>query len=198
MGLEIDLGSLAGPGRRRQELEASLVREVTEADLGILAVTDRQTVPQPIKKITERHHMVARLLAAGTKEGEVAALTGFDNARISVLKNSPAMVDLIALYREEVDASFAHVLDHMSGLSKDAILELRERLEEEPEAFSVKELKEVAELALDRTGHGKASTVNQNVNVNLASRLEAARNRAKAIAKGDVIEAEIVGENEDG
>lgn len=194
MGLEIDIGDLVGPGRRRLPLEADYVRELTDADLGILAVTDRETKAPEIKRVTERHHMVARLLAAGTKEGEVAALTGYDNARISVLKASPAMQELIALYREEVDTQFASVLDHMAGLSKDAILELRNRLEEEPEDFSVKELKDVAELALDRTGHGKATTVNNNVNVSLASRLEAARARAKAISRGEIIDAEIVGE----
>lgn len=197
MGLEIDIGDLAGPGRRRLPLEASYVRELTDADLGILAVTDRETAPQPIKRITERHHMVARLLAAGTKEGEVAALTGYDNARISVLKASPAMQELIALYREEVNAQFAHVLDHMAGLSTDAILELRSRLEEDPDDFSVKDLREVAELTLDRTGHGKATTVNNNVNVNLAQRLESARARAKAISRGEVIDAEVLPEEPD-
>ena len=194
MGLEIDIGDLVGPGRRKLPLEADFVRELTDADLGILAVTDREMKPQELKRITERHHMVARLLAAGTREGEICILTGYDNSRISVLKNSPAMQELIALYRGEVDTQFASVLDHMAGLSKDAILELRHRLEEEPEDFSVKELKAVAELALDRTGHGKATTVNSNVNVSLASRLEAARARAKAISHGQIIDAEIVEE----
>lgn len=192
MKLEIDIGKLAGPGRRALPLEATYVRELREADLGILAVTDRDTTPAPIKRITERHHMVARLLAAGTPEGEVAALTGYDNSRISVLKNSPAMQELIALYRREVNTQFASVLDHMAGLSTDAIIEIRERLEESPEDFSIKELTSVAELTLDRTGFGKASTVNTNVNISLASRLEAARARAKSIAHGNVIEAEVI------
>lgn len=192
MGLEIDIGDLVGPGRRRLPLEAEYVRELTDADLGILAVTDREMKAPELKRVTERHHMVARLLAAGTREGEIAVLTGYDNARISVLKQSPAMQELIALYREEVDAQFASVLDHMAGLSKDAILELRTRLEEEPEDFSVKELRDVAELALDRTGHGKATTVNNNVNVSLASRLEAARARAKALSRGEIIDAEVI------
>lgn len=194
MGLEIDVGKLAGPGRRKLPLEAEFVRELNDADLGILAVTDRESPAVELKRITERHHMVARLLAAGTREGEVAALTGYDNSRISVLKSSPAMQELIALYREEVDVQFASVLDHMAGLSKEAILEIRNRLEEDPEKFSVKELKEVAELTLDRTGHGKATTVNNNVNVSLASRLENARARAKAISRGEVIDAEVLPE----
>lgn len=192
MGLQIDIGDLVGPGRRKLPLEAEYVRELSDADLGILAVTDRETIPAPIKRITERHHMVARLLAAGTSPGEVSALTGYDNSRISVLQNSPAMQELIALYRAEVNTQFAHTLDHLAGLSKDAILELRLRLEEEPEEFSVKELKDVAELALDRTGYGKATTVNSNVNVSLAARLETARARAKAISHGQIIDAEVI------
>ena len=192
MGLDIDITKLAGPGRRKLPLEATVTREISTADLGLLATMDRGSESGELKKIGERHHMVARLLAAGTPPGEVAACTGFSASRISILQNSPAMKELIALYQKEVNAQFSQVLDHMAGLSTDAILTLRERLEENPDDFSVKELIGVAELTLDRTGHGKTSTVNQNVNVNLAARLENARQRAKQLARGDVIEGEII------
>jgi hypothetical protein len=116
-------------------------------------------------------------------------ITGYEPARISILQNSPAMQELIELYKTEVDEQFASVLDHMAGMSKDAILEIRDRLEESPEDFSLKNLQDIAEMALDRTGHPRAKEMNTNINVNFADKLNAARERAKRVASGEVVDA---------
>lgn len=190
MSLEQDILAALGPGRLPVKVEAEIVREITDADIARLVTTPAGTAPQEIKKITERHHMVARLLAAGTPEGEVAIITGYTLSRVSVLKGSPAMQELIALYKKAVDTEFVAVFDHLAGLSKDALTELRERLETEPEKFSNKQLLEVLDATLDRTGHPRAKEVKQEVNVNIRDKLDAARIRARRAAQGEIIEAD--------
>lgn len=148
--LGLNIVNLGGPGRPAKPLEASVVRALNQADLELAAVTERHSQPPAIKRITDRHHALARLLAAGTGEGEAALILGYDVSRVSILKNSPAFVELLDLYRSEVDREFATTLDHMAGLSRDALIELRERLEETPEKFSNRELLSVLTDMVDR------------------------------------------------
>lgn len=148
--LGLNIVDLSGPGRPAKPLEAVTIGELTAADLELAAMTERHSQPPAIKRITDRHHALARLLAAGTPEGEAAMILNFDNSRVSILKQSPAFQELLALYRSEVDREFATTLDHMAGLSRDALLELRERLEDAPEKFSNRELLAVITDMTDR------------------------------------------------
>lgn len=191
MSLELDITNALGRGRPSKPLAVEEVRELVPADLAMFEAT-QGTTPDPIKRISERHHMVARLLAAGTKPGEVSIITGLSLSRISILQNSPAMKDLIAIYRNEVEAEFAPVFENLAGMSQDAIGLIREKIEDEPESFSVKQLIDVAEMALDRTGHPRVKDVNQTVNIDLSTRLESARKRARLAASGDIVDAEVI------
>jgi len=148
--LGLNIVNLGGPGRPAKALEAAVVRDINVADLELAAVTERNSQPPALKRITDRHHALARLLASGTKEGEAALILGMDGSRVSILKNSPAFVELLDLYRGEVDREFATTLDHMAGLSRDALIELRERLEDTPEKFSNRELLSVVNDMVDR------------------------------------------------
>lgn len=151
MTLNLNIDKLAGPGRLPARLGAEVVRELNEADMEILATQPLGSKPAPIKRLSDRHHALARLLSAGTPDGEAALILGFDLSRVSILKNSPAFQELLALYRGEVNREFASVLDHMAGLSKDALLVLRERLEENEDRFSNNELMKLATDMVDRT-----------------------------------------------
>lgn len=153
MSLSLNIVDL-GPGRPRKPLDAEIVRELNQADLEFAALAERNSAPPPIKKITDRHHALARLLASGTPEGEAALILNYDPSRVSILKNSPAFQELLSLYRAEVDREFATTLDHMSGMSRDALMELRERLEEAPEKFSNRELLSIITDMVDRTDAG--------------------------------------------
>jgi hypothetical protein len=160
---------------------------------------NRQAIPatDPIKKIGERHHMVAKMLARGAAPGEVARLTGYEPSRISVLKASPAMQELIALYREDLEAEFTPIIETLVGVSKDALNLIRERMEEEGDKIPLRDLISTFEMGADRIGHPRAKDVNTNINVNLGDRLEAARRRAREAAQG-IIEAEIIEDSSDG
>jgi len=195
--LDIDLSAI-GAGRRKKEISAEYVRDLVPADLA--PMTGEQGIqPIDIKKLSDRHHQLAKLFASGLSNREVALYTGYTESRISVLKSSPAIKELIQTYRENVvDPQFDAILEHMSGLNYDAVLEIRERLEDEPEKLSTGQLLDIIKTTSDRTGRGPSQTTNHNHNVNLGDKLEAARNRAKEAARSRVIDAEVVEESAPG
>lgn len=153
--------------RRPSTLQYEVVREMEEADLALLNQV-AGIAPTPLKRLSDRHHALARLLASGVPEGEAALILNYDNARISILKASPAFQELLTLYRKEVDREFASVLEHMAGMSKDALMELRERLEETPDKFSNNELLRIVVESVDRT----VAAPGLNGKENLPTRIE--------------------------
>jgi hypothetical protein len=179
MGLDLDIAAIQRPGRRPAPLHGSVVRALTPEDLQLLGEARGIEAP-PLQRITERHHALARALASGLSEGEAAALVGYDQSRVSILKGTPAFRELLELYRERKDAEFAEMHSMLAGLSKDAALELRARLEENPEQLSVGQLLQTLQLAADRTGFGPTSKQETTIRVDLGARLEAARARARA------------------
>lgn len=128
------------------------LRDLDESDLPDLLDPPPQPPATVIARLRQRHHAAARLLAEGRKVAEVAMITGYQPGRISALQADPAFIELIHYYSSQVDAVYVSVHERLAALSESAVGELQDRLEETPEKFSVRELKELAELALDRTG----------------------------------------------
>jgi hypothetical protein len=181
MSNRIDLVGLSfgARGRRPAEDAVAYIRDLTDHDLVVLD-PGMTTAPEfdGLKRLRDRHHMLARCLAQGMSESEAAAVTGYTNARISVLKENPAFEDLVAMYKAHVDVAFANVQERMASLALDAVDELHTRLEETPEEFDVGDLIDVTKLTADRTGNGPVTRqVNLNVNVGMADRLRHARER---------------------
>jgi len=150
MDLGLNIVDMKRAGRPAKPLTAEIVRPLNEADRELALTVERHSKPPELKRITDRHHALARLLASGTPEGEAAIILNYDVSRISILKHSPAFQELLQLYRSEVDREFATTLDHMSGMTRDALVELRERLEDEPEKFSNRELLSIVTDMVDR------------------------------------------------
>lgn len=165
-----------GPGRRTAEVEVQVVRPLDRADL-MLLVGERGTQAKPIKAIRDRHHSVARLLAQGMTDGEVAAITGYMASRISILKSDPTFRELVEFYKRDIAAVYVDMHATLAGLSLDAALIMRERLEDNPDDISDTKLLEIIKVGADRTGLGPTTKQDVNINVNLANRLEAARKR---------------------
>lgn len=146
MGLDLKIAGLhdiAPRGRRAAPLDYEYSRDLTEADIALLEIPGSIEAPT-IKKITERHHSLARCLASGMNEGEAAMQVGYTASRVSTLKKSPAFQELFALYEKEVREEFISTIRHMAGLTQDAVMELRDRLEESPERFSNADLRQIA------------------------------------------------------
>jgi hypothetical protein len=163
-------------GRAASAVEFEVIGELTEVDLSLLDEEKGSKTPA-VKRLSERHHALARHLAAGLKIGEAAAVCGYDISRVSILKDDPAFKELVKFYTETVDAAYAGMHETLAGMSLDAALLLRERMEDTPEKMKTAELLEVAKLGADRTGHGPSSTQKVDVHIGIGDRLEAARKR---------------------
>lgn len=139
---------------------------------------EKGSKPSALKRLSERHHALARNLASGMSPSEAAVICGYALSRVSILQDDPAFQELLAFYRQDVELAYRDLHTRLSGLALDAADELADRLEENPETISVGQLMEVVKLGADRTGFGpQSSSTNLNVNVDLASRLQAARER---------------------
>jgi hypothetical protein len=166
-------------GRAAKPLVAVELRELDTSDLALLSI-ERGTEAVPIKRLGERHHSLARLLAQGTSPGKAAIIVGLCNSRVSVLKSDPTFIALVEFYREKVDIAYSDMHSTLAGLSLDATLVLRERLEDNPDEITVGQLLEITKMGADRTGFGPKSSQDLNVNVGLASGMQAARERVEA------------------
>jgi hypothetical protein len=176
---ELDIDMFRTTGRTAKAVAAELVRELDVADLEMLAVEKGSKAPA-IKRISERHHALARAIASGMPMYEAAFICGYDISRVSILQSDPSFQELLAFYAEDKDRAFRDVQTKLAGIASDALDELQTRLEESPEKLKVPELMQLVTMGADRTGNGPTSTQNVNVNENLAQRLEDARKRLKA------------------
>lgn len=164
-------------GRAPNPPTATIVRELTRGDLEALG-DEKGAKPTALKRISERHHALARTLAGGMAPGQAAIICGYEPSRVSILMGDPAFKELLNFYREDVNSQYRDLHQRLSGLALDAAEILADRLEDTPEDLSVGQLMEITKMGADRTGYGpQSSTTQLNVNVNLASRLEAARKR---------------------
>ncbi len=158
------------------------VRPLTEADLSHLR---ERSVQQPIQKMRDSHHRVARLLASGIyKDYEVAAICGYSLAMIGILKRDPAVAELLAHYRalsfnEEAD-TISEAKERKLRILTKADRKLEDLLDDD-EPMSPQQVLAIAADAHDRVGLTKKQT-NFNVNVGMGDKLAAALARSKKVA----------------
>jgi len=181
-----------GPRAISAPIEIHDLRTLTRADLAVLAQ------PRPansIQNLRDSHHAVARAVAAGMSDAEVAQATGYSIGRVNMLRRDPAFQDLIAHKRAMIDAEFASagdaVIDYLKGNALKAAKMLSDKLDhadEQGEFLPTRDLLGIAELGFDRVGYGK-QTKNLNVNVDFAANLERARRRTTEARTARVIEA---------
>jgi hypothetical protein len=174
-------------GRQAAVLTAQVLRPAEIADLDNLAdtVDDASAKQGLIKRLTDRHHALARAIAQGIPKGEAGAMCGYNNSRVSVLMSDPTFKELVDFYRSQQDKIFRGVAEKLSGIASDALDVLEERLEESPQEISTGQLLEIIKVGADRSGHGPQSTTTANVNIHLglAERMEAARKQALAASQ---------------
>jgi len=151
----IDLGALSlgsARGRKPAEHGFAVVRELTEADIPLLLMPEALGSKTPaVQKMRQSHHALARLLAEGRKGVECSAILGISQSRISILRQDPAFQELVEFYSKQKDEIYLDVHQRLAGLAVDTLEEIHERLGEDPDSFSNKELLMVAEMALDRS-----------------------------------------------
>jgi len=166
-------------GRPEKKVRAEIVRELKPGELD--APRGRET---PVAKLRDVHHRMAQLFAAGLGTGDVAEITGYSLSRVSVLRASPAMEELISTIRGQdnlvIRDRAAETFENMAGVVSLAMREIRDRIEEAPGEVPLGTLQKLVSDLGDRVGFVKR-TVNVNVNMDFAARLEKARTAVKVI-----------------
>lgn len=112
--------------------------------------------PADLKRVREKHHTVARLIAKGMQQSLVATISGYDQAYLSVLLNNPAMQELIEMYRMQAGAVHEVVGEKLRTVGLKALEKLDEQIE--ANKLSNNDLIQAAKLGFDRAGHGPTST----------------------------------------
>lgn len=136
-----------------RELDVVVVRELEAADLPALMSTDSGAVSidpdgVSLSRVRSAHHMLAQLCAEGKSNIEIGAISGYNPAYISALRNDPAFKELLAHYSSIREKLFVDVLERMKFLGLSSIEELQQRLVEEPEKFTRQELMQMADMLL--------------------------------------------------
>jgi hypothetical protein len=188
------LPSLGAPASSAP-LAWAVSRELHEADW----LSPKGAKPIPLKALRASHHQLARLLAEGSSDAEISALLGYCPSRISILKRDPSVAELIAFYARRQDELSVDVSQRLKGLTIDTLEVLHERLLEAPEDIKTADLREVAEMGLDRIGLPKAT---RNVQVNVAMTAEELRelresaNSGSFIPRGEFLSLSVSNEEE--
>ena len=158
----------------------TLGRELTSED-ALELVKARVPVRGALKRITSRHHAIARSIADGVTQTDVAILYGMAVQTVHMLTRDPSFKALVSFYRQSEHELSLTVHEKFLNVTSLAIDRLEERLEDDETAdkITVPQLLSIIETGADRTGHGPQSTnVSVNINANIADRMKAARERA--------------------
>jgi hypothetical protein len=163
---------------------AEVLREMTVADLALLG-RDRGVRAAPLRRLTDMHHSIARLVAQGEAGYAIALATGYSESRISILKADPMFRELVAAKRAEVQdihhEYHAKLHAKMVAIGMDALEDLHEDLLEG--RMDVRDKRETARDMLDRVGLGPQSySQSLNVSVDYATQIAEGRQRAQELA----------------
>lgn len=174
-------------------IEFNMTRELTKDDLASLVLRDRNRTsdkaPQ-LKRIRERHHKLARLLAEGRKEEEVATMCNYSVMRIQQLMKDPSFSHLVKHYREMVNEEFIDFQSKLAEAGMDGLELILDRMEENPDDIEMRDLVKIVTMAADRTGHGPSQK--SEVTISFGERLARAKERLR-VHTGQVIEeAEVI------
>jgi|SRR5215467_12131017 len=135
-------------GRAARRVNWEVVRTlVVPDDLPLLSERHAKK-PQTLKHVRHVHHQLARLMATGVPQEEIALITGYSPTYISRIKSDPTFEALVDYYHNQRDEIFVDVVERMKTLGLSTIDELQRRLEDEPDEWSRRELMEMAELML--------------------------------------------------
>lgn len=146
-----------------------------------------------VQTMRDSHHRVARLVAQGLRNGEVAEATGYSLESVKNLKKSPAFQELAEKYRLEVDAEWRDAQgEYYSMVNANRVLAARllnDKLASGgPDDFTVAQLVAVHSDAADRTGFPKRS-VAVNINADFAALLDRAVDRSARVIESSPVAA---------
>ena len=135
-----------------------IVRDLTAEEVLTLSMGVRPALaPPPLQRIREIHKQVARMMASGRPDNEIALTVSRDVQSIRNYRLDPMMKDLVAYYesqREELDLRVeSQVRTDLIEIAQITTHEILDRLEDPAERKKIPtgELRQLNEMALDRT-----------------------------------------------
>lgn len=152
-------------GRKLESLSVEVLGEITPQDLAEVE-TEREEPQQKLHQLRDSHHRAAQCVADGFRDSDICSIVGYTPSYLSSLKRDPAFSHLVEHYKEQNAGILVDVKERLAGLSLDALNLIQERMNLEGDTISLKDLKDLAALGLDRTGFGPQSTL-QTQNVHL-------------------------------
>jgi hypothetical protein len=131
-------------------MTATFVRALMPEDVPAISAPTTQVAPaaSPIARIKHAHHSLARRIALGESPGVISAATGYSPGYIATIQRDPAFQELLSYYTTQAEQIFIDVAERMRDLGIASLEELQNRLDENPEEWSRRELMELAELML--------------------------------------------------
>lgn len=105
-----------------------------------------------IQNIRQIHHKIARLMASGCNNVEIAAATTFAPGTIGRLRTDPAFQELLSHYEECEFEGWQDARQKAAMVGMTAFEILQERLLHQPEEMKTKDLVEIAQGGLDYGG----------------------------------------------
>lgn len=145
--------------RPQKALNLTIVRELGQDDLLRMVTSERGTSAPALKKLRGVHHRIAKLLAEGLTESNVALACNVSLGHVSILKNDPAFKGLMEHYSGVVEEAHKDFVTNLADLRDSAVGELHERLLDSPDDISNSLLVDIIKLGADRTGHGPTGKV---------------------------------------
>lgn len=147
-----------------------------------------------VAKFRESHHVLAKLMAKGLKQNDIAARTGYSETWIAQLHNDPAFQELLTKYRDLDTQLFVEGRDEFYTLATKNMIQAERQLsdkmddlDEEGEMLPTRELVSIVADRADRFGYGKRET-KFNVKVDFADALQRAIKRSGKTVDGTLNE----------
>jgi hypothetical protein len=133
-------------------------RELSADDLMRLAATPPRADYVPaVKRLSQRHHRQAQLIAEGYKLREVAAIVGSTPERLTQLQRDPSFMELVAFYGDQRMTVALETGARVRGNLEETLVatseEIRRRTTdpEQVKHMPISELRQIATFAADRT-----------------------------------------------
>ena len=162
--------------RNREPLVIAASRPLTQADLPALVDPPALASKPKVHALRHSHHQIARLIAIGKPDVEIALITGYDPAYICNLKRGQDFAELVSHYAGQRDLAFTEVMDRMKQMGLDTIDEIQRRFAEDPTSFTNTQLMDLTELMIIKPmrasappqSGGFAPTGPVNIQINVA------------------------------
>jgi len=134
------------------EITFSYERDLVKQDIEELAAVHGVRVANNVQLLRSRHHEIARYMAMGLQNNQIAAIFNMAPATISLLKHNPAFVELLSYYHGQRDLEALDIGSRLRAVALDAVDKLQDAIAD-PEATPAFVLKAATDV-LDRIGHG--------------------------------------------